>query len=82
MANDEEVFNVIKNNIVSVLPDIKPEQIKKEGSLKDLGANSLDRNEIIIQSMQDLGVKIPLVELGKANTIQELVKIYVDNSKG
>jgi polyketide biosynthesis acyl carrier protein len=45
---------------------------------KDLGANSIDRMDIVTQTMEDLAIKIPLVELAKVQNIQELVDLLYE----
>ncbi|MDR3602272.1 MAG: acyl carrier protein [Desulfosporosinus sp.] len=76
----ENVFQVIKSSIVEILPEISTNQIVISVSLQDLGANSIDRMDIIIKSMERLGVKIPLVELAKVNNIQGLVDILYEKA--
>ncbi|MCB0191368.1 MAG: acyl carrier protein [Anaerolineae bacterium] len=71
----DEVFNVVKKNIRDVLAHLNGHEIPIEASLKDLGANSLDRADITIQCMEDLQIKIPLVEFGGINNIEGLVKL-------
>ena len=71
----DEVFQVVKEVVVEILPEISPDQIKIEESLKDLGANSVDRMDIVIRAMEVLNIKIPLVEFGKVNNIQGLVDL-------
>lgn len=72
----DQIFSIIKQNIVDVVPDLANRTIAIEDSLKDLGANSVDRAEIIIKSMAALQLKVPLVEFGQAKNIQELVNIF------
>lgn len=71
----DEIFQVIKNNTMNILPNLSTEIITIEKRLKDLGANSIDRMEILVNSMEDLNIKIPLIELGMANNIKELVDV-------
>ena len=74
----DDVFQVVKTVITNILSDIDSEKIKPSESLRNLGANSVDRMEIVIQSMENLGIKIPLVEFGKLNNIQELVDLLYE----
>ncbi len=71
----KEIFKLLKDVVVEIIPDINPEQIKIEESLKDLGANSVDRMDIVIRAMEVLDIKIPLVEFGEVNNIQGLVDL-------
>jgi polyketide biosynthesis acyl carrier protein len=51
-----------------------------EQSLKDdLGANSIDRMDIIVQSMNDLKVKIPMIEFGRLKNIEGIVEVLFAN---
>jgi polyketide biosynthesis acyl carrier protein len=76
------IFETIKKNIVEILPDLADREIKIENNLTELGANSLDRSEIAILSMQDLNLKIPLIELGSVHNINDLVNLFYAKSKG
>ncbi len=71
-----EIFNVIKKNICDILPDVQECDIEIEQKLKELGANSIDRADVVVQSMEDLKLKIALVEFGKARNIEGLVDIF------
>jgi len=69
------IFLVMKSIIVEILPEIDSEQISIEDSLKEIGANSIDRMDIIIETMEKLGVKIPLVEFGQLKNIEGIVDL-------
>lgn len=77
--NKEHILQVIKKNVVLVLPKLKMEDITETTSLKLLGANSLDRTEISIQSMNELALKIPLPALSKVQNIGDLVTVFYEN---
>jgi polyketide biosynthesis acyl carrier protein len=74
--NKQQIFEVIKNNVLEILPDIDPARIVPETSLRDLGANSIDRADILIQSQEALKLKFPLHEMGSARNIQGLVDLF------
>ncbi len=71
------VLEVIKKNTLNILPDIAPESITVDKSLKDLGANSVDRVEIAQYSMEELGIVVPRLELGQVSNINDLVEIFL-----
>lgn len=75
----QEIFQVIKSNVIKVLPDIGPENVTIDISLKDLGANSVDRVEIVQYCMEELHLKIPRVEFGKARDLSDLLEILSDH---
>ena len=43
----DEIFEIIKNNTLEVIPELEADSITIEESLKNLGANSIDRMEIL-----------------------------------
>jgi len=71
----EQIFEVVKQNIIRILPDLPPETITIEKSLTYLGANSIDRVEVATYSMEDLDIVIPRVELRQASNIRGLVDV-------
>lgn len=73
--NKEQIFGVIKENILETLPELAEKKIILSDSLKELGANSIDRAEIIIQTLSKLKLKVPLSDFGNAKNIEELVEI-------
>lgn len=73
MSSKAEIFEIIKTNLLELLPDLDPTKVVPEESMKNLGANSIDRADVIIQTMETLSLKFPLHELGKLTNIQGLV---------
>ncbi|BAP56491.1 acyl carrier protein [Thioploca ingrica] len=71
----DEIFQIIKKNTLEVLPKVAPEMITIDQQLKNLGANSIDRMEIVTLTMEDLNIQIPAVELGKTYNLQSLVDL-------
>ena len=78
MAN-QEVYEVVKKVIMEVLPDVTPEMIAIDKNLKDLGANSIDRIEVVTISMEELGIKLPLMSFSRVCNIQGLVEVLSEN---
>ncbi len=78
--NKNEVFEVIKQNIVKVLPGISKEQVDIGKSLSELGANSIDRMEVVVLSMESIGIKFPLVELAEIKNLEGLVEFFYNKS--
>ncbi len=76
----EDIFEVVKQQIQAVMFALPMEKVTIEKSLKDLGANSVDRMEIVVMSMEKLGIEAPLVELGNIKNLQELVE-YLHGKK-
>jgi polyketide biosynthesis acyl carrier protein len=78
--NKDKIFEIIKNNILEIMDELPNEAIKNEISLKELGANSIDRVEIITMSMEDLRLKIPLVDFAGIKNIGGLVAFFDEKS--
>ncbi|MFC1747377.1 phosphopantetheine-binding protein [Pseudomonadota bacterium] len=71
----DQIFRALKKNTLNVLLDLDERQIKLDDSLKELGANSIDRASIIVDTLSDLNIKMSLVEAAKATNIAELVDV-------
>lgn len=78
----EEVFEVVKKKILEVLFELSPDAIDRTKSLKDLGANSIDRSEIAMASMEALGLQFPLRELAGVKSIEGLVSVLHEKLGG
>jgi polyketide biosynthesis acyl carrier protein len=74
--NPSEIFELIKEQINDVIPELSRQAITPNQSLKTLGANSIDRAEIIMLTMARLKVKIPLVQFAAAENIQSIINIF------
>ncbi|MDR3058740.1 MAG: acyl carrier protein [Prevotella sp.] len=75
----ENIYEIVKKIIQEVLPDVKSENISIEKNLKELGANSIDRMEIVTLSMEKLDLKIPLMSFANVNNIEGLVDVLTAN---
>jgi polyketide biosynthesis acyl carrier protein len=71
----EEVFEVVRAMTAKVLPDADTSTMTIDGTLGDLGANSLDRADIVTMSMMELGVKVPPKEFANVKDIRALVAL-------
>jgi polyketide biosynthesis acyl carrier protein len=70
-----DILGLIARHAGEVLPRLQNHAFLPTDSLKDLGANSVDRSEIIMMTLESLAVRIPLVEMAKARNIGELADI-------
>lgn len=71
----DEIFSKIVNNTKEVVFELEAHQFKMEESLKDLGANSIDRSEIIMMTLEDLELNVPLIEFAKVPNLRELTNV-------
>ncbi len=75
IMSKEEIFNIVKENILIILEDIDSDLVTIDKRLKDLGANSIDRVEIVTMSAEVLKVKVPAVKLASVKNIEDLVDV-------
>jgi polyketide biosynthesis acyl carrier protein len=71
----QDILGLIARHAGEVLPRLQNHAFQSTDSLKDLGANSVDRSEIIMMTLESLAVRIPLVEMAKARNVGELADI-------
>lgn len=71
----EELLTLVISQICEVLPELSGHSFQPSDRLTDLGANSLDRTEIVMMVMEALSLQIPRVELFGARNIGELVDV-------
>lgn len=74
--NADQVFDVICEQVFEVLYELEEQgvTIKKTDSLASLGANSVDRSEILMMTLEALDLNIPLVETFGPTNIGELAE--------
>jgi polyketide biosynthesis acyl carrier protein len=75
-----EIFETVKQNVLKVLPDLQPDDVTTEGTLTDLGANSVDRADVVTMSMEDLGLTVPVSEFQEVHDIRSLVDVLARHS--
>jgi len=71
-----DILELIARHSCEVIPDLEGYNFKPSDRLIDLGANSVDRGEIIMMTMEALSLQIPRVELYGTNNIGELVDVF------
>ncbi|MFS0873154.1 acyl carrier protein [Paenibacillus xylanilyticus] len=71
----QEIFEVVVRNTCEVLPELEGHTFQPTDQLANLGANSVDRAEIVMMTIEELDLKIPRVELSTAKNIGELVEV-------
>ena len=71
----DEIFVIVRNHLCAIVETVEPEKVTRDGSMKDLGASSLDMVEVVSCSMRELRVRVPRAELSKVRNIGELVDL-------
>lgn len=73
-----EIFEKMKEIIADIM-DMDASGITESDSLKALGANSIDRADIIVTTIEEVDVKIPMMSFSNAKNIGEIIDIICAN---
>ena len=71
----EDILEVIVKQVREVVPELDVHVFQPSDSLKALGANSIDRADIIMMTLESLALNIPLTEMARAECIGDLADI-------
>lgn len=69
------VFTRIRENLLAVVPEVDPVAFAPEADLANLGANSIDRADIVAMTMEDLGVTVPVTEFAEVRDVGTLAAL-------
>jgi polyketide biosynthesis acyl carrier protein len=70
---EHEIFEAIRRNVLAVMPELDGHAIARNGTLSDLGLNSIDRAEVITLTIEALGIDVPVHAFHRGDTIETLV---------
>lgn len=82
IRDPDEIFQVIVRSVVAVIPDLEDHEFSKTDELEELGLNSIERTDVIVMSLEELNLQIPLVETRGANDIGELAQLFHAKLRG
>ncbi len=71
----EEILDVIARCAREVVPELRDHVFRGDDRLQDLGANSVDRAEIIVMVLEQLSLNIPRVETFGPDNVGELARL-------
>ncbi|NES19701.1 MAG: acyl carrier protein [Symploca sp. SIO3E6] len=72
----EQVLKLIRRYTREIEPQLEEAPLEPNDSLKNLGIDSVNRAEIMMMVMEDLGLNIPRIELAGAKNIGELADLF------
>lgn len=75
-----EIIEIIRENIYEIIPELEGENISNDETLVVLGANSVDRGELITLTLEKLDMDISRIEFVGAQTINELAELITQKS--
>jgi polyketide biosynthesis acyl carrier protein len=78
--NKDKILQLIIRHTREVLPELETHDFKPTDSLKALGANSIDRADIIMMTLEALSLSIPLTAMAMAEDIGQLAGIIHERS--
>lgn len=67
-----QVFQLVARCVSSIVPELSNRQLVRQDNLAELGVNSVDRTEVVIMALENLGIRVPLVALAGASNLGEL----------
>lgn len=73
----EQVVSIIRENLMEIMPELEGQNISNDETFVNLGANSIDRGELIMLTLEKLNLEVPRIEFVSANTINELATLVV-----
>lgn len=77
-----DVLEVVTSTVREILPDVSAEDIRPDRHLRDLGADSVDRVEIIGAVLDRLSLDEPLSSFSDLPDIEAMVELLEDRLKG
>ncbi|WP_444944872.1 acyl carrier protein [Microbulbifer sp. ZKSA006] len=76
--DSNDIYAMVVELTCEVLPELEDHQFQPSDSLESLGANSMDRAEIVMMALERLNLKIPRVETVGPENIGELAELFLD----
>ena len=72
----EQIFEVVRGKIKEILLDVPDEDIVMDSNLEELGANSVDRADIVTECMQALHLDLSPKIVAGAKDVGSLVTLF------
>lgn len=79
--NKEEIFRLVVRHTCEIIPELEEHHFQPSDRLADLGANSVDRAEIVAMTLEALDLQIPRTDLFGVKNIGELVDALFEKSR-
>ena len=79
--NKTTVLNIIKENLLEILPELEDSVVPYDVTLIDLGMNSVDRSELITLTLERLALDVSRIEFVGAHTMNELADLIMEKQQ-
>lgn len=73
--DSNRIADIVIAEIRETVPELAGQDIGRGDSMADLGVDSIERSEIVLATMERLGLKVPLVQLHGPRNIGELADL-------
>ncbi len=80
--DSERTFGILVAQIRDTVPDLDTQTIARGDSMADLGVDSMERSEIILATLEEIGLKVPMVDMHGPSNIGELADLLAAKSGG
>lgn len=70
--DSNSILAIITEQIRAVVPDLNDTSIAASDTMTQLGLDSVERQEVVMLTLEAIGLEIPLVQLRGPRTIGEL----------
>jgi polyketide biosynthesis acyl carrier protein len=74
-VTEDAVFTALRDAVLRTVPGVTEDDITPEATLKELGANSIDRMDILLDVKEALGGTLSVRDLSSAKDVATLVRV-------
>lgn len=71
----DSILALVIGQIRDVVPDLADRPITGDDAMADLGVDSIERSEIVMNAMEALGLDLPMVQLHGPRNLGELADL-------
>lgn len=70
-----DIIATLRDTILEIMPELDSQPIDASSSLRDLGLNSLERAEVIIDTLSALNLRLPMTAFANAANLGDIAGI-------
>lgn len=72
------ILEIIIAQLRESVPDLGARPVTGRDCMADLGADSVERSEVLMSTLETLGLDLPMVRLHGAGTLGDLANLFHD----
>lgn len=73
--NVQDILEILIGHLREIIPELQDRPIAATDSMRALGANSIDRGDVVMMTLEQLSLSVPLSEVAKAGNLGELAAL-------